>query len=265
MPVLFVCSICLLSGCQSSEAISRESFDTGDKVSLIDAYGREVFVPEKVNSVAVYGRGSARMMVYAGGVDKITGVSDMDKDSVPWMPYAAVNAEKFSSLPSVGAGGSKDIAYDEALVELAPDVVVSTYGNSENLALQEKTGIPVVGVKCQNMVFDEDLYNSINLLGGLFDASDRAEATVSSLKRFEADLADRTFDLPDEERVTAYVGGVNYLGPKSLNGTFVRYAPFDAVGIINVADSIESEGGAFDIDLEMLGEWEPDLIFCQPS
>lgn len=261
---LSVLMLAALSGChQIAGTQIDEEGNTASRI-VVDAYGREVAVPDQIDSAAVYGRGAARMVVYAGAVDKLIGVSDMDKEADPWMPYALANEDLFASLPSVGAGGSKDIAYEEVLVDLQPSIIVSTYGNSENQLLQSKTGIPVVGLACQNLVFDQEFYDSIILLGNLLGTGERARQVVESVEAYQSDLNARTSDVSSSNRVSAYVGGVNYLGPKSLDGTFSGYEPFDVVGVRNVVDGTCEAAGAVNIDLEMLGEWDPDVIFVNP-
>ena len=53
---------------------------------------------------------------------------------------------------------------------------------------------------------------------------------------------------------------MNYKGAKSWGGTYDNYAPAMAVNAINVADEVGTPG-ALDVELEQIGEWDPDYMF----
>ena len=131
---------------------------------LTDAFGREVEIPEKVETIAAVG-GAARIITYAGCADMLIGVTDMDKSNVTAMPYSVVNAEHFATCASVGSGGSNDTTYMEELISIAPDLIIAMPGSVETVNdIAAKTGIPVLGINPTSM-FDESFYLAIELIG----------------------------------------------------------------------------------------------------
>ena len=104
----------LLSGCGSSapaatqvpaatEAPAAEPAEepaaepaASDTRVITDVFGRQVEIPNEVNSVAALGS-AARLIVYAGGVDKITGCTEMELRGAPGMPFAYANKEHFAA------------------------------------------------------------------------------------------------------------------------------------------------------------------------
>ena len=56
------------------------------------------------------------------------------------------------------------------------------------------------------------------------------------------------------------MGGVSFRGGHGFEGTEARYSPFYALGANNVAD-MTGQNGAFNIDVEQVLQWDPDIIF----
>ncbi|MEF2656085.1 MAG: iron ABC transporter substrate-binding protein [Eggerthellaceae bacterium] len=252
------CLAIALAGCSVSVPSNASSTRT-----VTDAIGRTVELPETVKSAAIDGY-ATRMVVYAGAADKLVGVSDMDKKDAVGMPYQYANKEAFSKLPSTSAGGSKNIAYEEEIAKLSPDVIVSTETDAgTNDELQEKTGVPVIVIS-QNDVFGEDTYQSLSMLGEVFGTKDHTDKVVSAMKEWQKDLNDRTKDIPDSSKPTCYSGAVSFKGPHGFEGTYAKYMPFVAVNAKNVVDETE-QAGAMIIDLEKVAAWNPDYIFLNPQ
>lgn len=245
------------TGCTAS----TEGTVSADAKTLTDAYGREVEVPAQVERVATVGSG-ARFVVYAGAQDKLVAATDMDVEPSPARPYTVAQASAFEGLPSTSNGNHlmETSVNAEALLEVEPDVVISSRSAEECDDLQESTGIPVVGISYQDELFSDDVYASIEAVGEACGTQEHAATVVEKLKGWESDLDERTRDIPDDERPTCYVGAVNYKGAKSFGGTYAHYAPAEAVNAVNVADELDVNGSA-DVSLEQLGAWDPDYLF----
>lgn len=253
---LLFCS--LLSGCSSRSTEIPQN--TGRTV--VDMMGRQVVLPAEIRTIASTGS-AARLLTYAGCADKLSGVTDMDKKNDIGMPYTVVNAGHFASLASVGAGGSKDICYEEELVKLSPDVIFSNMPLETVSSLQEKTGIPVIGLSYQG-IFDESVCKAIDLVGSVMGTQEKCADVVRSMQQWKADLDRRTRDIPDEEKPSVYTGAVSFKGPHGFEGTYANYPPFTAIHAKNVADETGRDG-ALNIDLEQVLIWNPELIFLNPS
>ena len=106
---------------------NTEKDTTPDKVPpetrvIVDIAGREIEIPNTVETCVTLGS-AARLVTYAGGADKIIGLSDLEKQGDPGMPYCYVNNDHFTSCTSVASGGSGNTVYDEALAMLDMDVI----------------------------------------------------------------------------------------------------------------------------------------------
>lgn len=254
---------CAMAGCTTPNQGENASEETTRTASnqVTDAYGRTVELPERVETVATVGSG-ARFVVYAGGQDKLIAATDMETEPSPARPYTVAYAEQFAALPSTSNGNHlMETSVDaEQLLELNPDVIVSSRSAQECDQLQEQIGIPVVGISYQNELFSDDVYASILAVGQAIGTEDHARQVIDAMKGWQADLQERTASIPDSEKPSVYTGAVNYKGAKSFGGTYAQYAPFIAANVKNVADET-GQSGSFDVDLEQLAEWNPDIMF----
>ena len=88
---------------------------------IADGAGRQVEVPEKVNSVVCVGVGALRYTCYMGAQDLVIGVEDYEVKEGMTRLYQYVNFEKFKNLPIIGTNG---VPYTEEIIHLAPDVLL---------------------------------------------------------------------------------------------------------------------------------------------
>lgn len=257
-----------LAGCSSSSSSSSSSSDSSAATTtesatktVVDAYGRSVEVPADVKSAATVGSG-ARFVVYAGGQDKLIAVTEMETDPGINRPYAIAYKDLFTSLPATSNGNHlmETNVNEEQLMELNPDVIISSRSAEECDALQEATGIPVIGISYQNQLFTDKVYKSITCVGEALGTEDHANEVVAKLKEWDADLKARTANIPDDQKPTVYVGAVNYKGAKSFGGTCANYAPLVELSAKNVADST-GQDGSIDVDIEQIANWNPDYMF----
>jgi len=246
-----------LAGCGANDAGSTKESQT-----VTDMLGRTVQIPLEVNKIAATGN-SARMLIYAGCADKLIGVTDMDKKNLVEMPYSAVYAPLLANLPTVGSGGSKDITYYEEIISLKPDLIFSSLPLDAVNDIQQKTGIPVVALS-YNGVFDQSVYDALELIGQIMGREERAATLVSQLKDWEKDLNERTSDIADAAKPKVYVGGVSFKGARGFEGTYANYPPFTAINAKNVADETGLKG-AITVEKEKILSWNPDIIFINPA
>lgn len=242
----------LLAGCGANKT------DGESTRTITDAKGRQVELPEKVESIVCVGVGALRYTCYMGAQDLVIGVEDCEKQPVISRLYNYVNIDKFKDLPVTGTNGNP---YPEEIINLAPDVIVMSKSASVDADdLQNKTGTPVVVVAGSDTALDNDAYETIRILGELYGVETRATELTGYLKNIQKDLSDRTKDIPDSEKPAVYVGGVSFKGHHGFEGTEAGYGPFALIGAKNLADTT-GKSGAFNIDLEQVLAWDPDIIF----
>ena len=255
---------CLFSlvGCSTPDSSAQASSSNQSATKTVtDAYGRTVEVPANVKSAATVGSG-ARFVVYAGGQDKLIAVTEMETQPAMNRPYTIAYKDLFENLPATSNGNHllETNVNEEQLMSLSPDVIISSRSAEECDALQSDTGIPVIGITYQNQLFTDNVYNSITCVGEALGTEDHAQKVVSKLKEWDADLTSRTADIADADKPSVYVGAVNYKGAKSFTGTYANYAPLVELGAKNVADET-GQKAAIDVDLEQIGNWDPDYMF----
>ncbi len=226
--------------------------------TLTDGAGRQVEVPEKVESIVCVGVGALRYTCYMGAADLVIAVEDCEKEPVISRLYNFVNIEKFKDLPVIGTNGNP---FAEEIIKVAPDVIVMSKSASVDADdLQAKTGTPVVVVPGSDTTLDNAAYETIRILGELFGLQTRAAELTDYLNGIKKDLSDRTKDIPEEDKPSVYVGGVSFKGHHGFEGTEAGYGPFALIGAKNLADTT-GQTGAFNIDLEQVLSWDPDIIF----
>lgn len=226
--------------------------------TIVDGNGREVEIPYPVESIVCVGVGALRYTCYMQGQDLVTGVEDYETKAGMSRLYNYVNFDKFSTLPVIGTNGEPFV---EEIINVAPQVIVmSSYANVDPDELQSKTGISVVTVPGSDTTLDDKAYETLRILGELYGKEDRAEELTAYLHGLEADLAKRTEAVAEEDKPTAYVGGVSFKGAHGFEGTEAFYGPFELIRANNLANTT-GQTGAFDIDLEQVLAWDPHVIF----
>ena len=161
----------LFAGCSASNSGGAKGR------TITDGAGRQVEVPEKIESIVCVGVGALRYSCYVGARDLVVGVEDYETQAGMSRLYNYVNFDKFKDLPVIGTNGQP---YTEEIINLAPDVIVMSKSASvEADDLQAKTGTPVVVVPGSDTTLDQNAYDTIRILGELYGMETRAtELTV---------------------------------------------------------------------------------------
>ena len=247
-------ALCLgmLAGCGAAQTGNTNTR------TITDGAGRQVKIPETVGSIVCVGVGALRYTCYVGAQDLVIGVEDYEIKPGMSRLYNYVNFDKFKDLPVIGTNGEP---YTEEIIAIAPDVIVMSMSASvEADDLQAKTGTPVVVVPGSDTTLDTNAYETIRILGQLYGMEDRADQLKTYLEGIRKDLDDRTRDIPDSQKPSVYVGGVSFKGHHGFEGTEAGYGPFALIHAKNLADTT-GQSGAFNIDLEQVLSWDPDIIF----
>ena len=268
LAVAAILAVVLTAGC-----VTTDSPQSGDgMVTITDAFGREVTIPENPEKIAVVGSGSMRYFVYLGiDLDDVCAVDYQDSalniQTVNLRPYALANPE-ILEIPEVGP--AKGVVDNEKLLMSGADILFMGGASSSNAEvaneIQEKTGVPVVMFFTGNYVTDsEKIQDTLLMLGEILGKEKRAKDLIAYFDAVEADLKKRVNGLSADE--TVYVGGVSYNGVHGFDGTDPTYYPFTILNIKNVASEISSvsQTGYAQVSKEKILEWDPDFIIVDLS
>lgn len=251
-----------LCACGNSSAPAESAAPAGEPSAdtrvIVDAKGREVVIPQTVESIVCIGVGALRYTCYMQGQELVAGVEDYEKEGGMDRMYNYVNYDLFKDLPAIGGNGEP---WEEELIKLNPQVIVMSFSSKADPdELQAKTGIPVVSIPGSDTTLDDNAFETIRILGELYGKEERAEELTAYLHSIEDDLNQRTAGVPDEDKPSAYVCGVSFKGIHGFEGTEANYGPFVLINAKNLADESGQEL-AYDVDLEQVITWDPDVIF----
>lgn len=268
-------------------AVSASAEATPETRIVTDVWNREVEIPYEVKSIVCLGSMGPRFAAYLDVVDMMVGAedSDIEKMSVRY-DYSPVYHEQLKELPSVGAGGGSgdNNGYAEAIIQAQPDVIIAGFNEDAADELQAQTGIPVVSVRYRTQGFiDEGFHRAMRVFAEVVGAQERCEQVLAYVDACKADLNDRTKDIPDADKLRAYTGAVTFNGRHGFAFTYVNFPAFTAVNALNVADVLLEErtgeaaaeaaasgkayigNDGFEVDLEQIIAWDPDIIFLDPG
>lgn len=240
-----------------------------EELTITDGFGREVTIPENVESVVCSGAGCLRYLVYLQAQDYVVGVDSMEKkeNKNEGRPYVYANPQ-LKNYPLIGEARGKDDP--EKIIEVNPQVILKTSMIGQSAAptateadiLQSKTSIPVISLpygSLNNETQKAEMYRSLGIMGKVVGKQERAEEIINYINATMQDLENRTADIPESERKTVYIGGVGLSGAHGIISTEPAYAPFLWVNAKNVAAGMGTEH--VDIAKEALVDWDPEYIF----
>lgn len=253
LTVIFLISLMILTGCANNQGPK-----TGETRLITDGAGRQVEIPEDIESIVCWNVNSLRYTTYMQAQDLVIGVEDYEKEQSYQRPYNYLNFDLFKDLPIVGSNGEH---YIEEVIAVNPDIIVmSSFDTGDADSIQSTTGIPVVIVPGSDKTMDDNAYETFKIMGELYKKEDRAEELIAYLDEIKEDLETRTGNIADEDKPSVYVGGVSFKGHHGLEGTEAYYGPLDLINAKNLANESDQKG-PFNADLEMVLEWNPDVLF----
>ncbi|MCD2183014.1 iron ABC transporter substrate-binding protein [Rhizobium sp. GN54] len=227
--------------------------------SFVDAAGRVVEVPDRIDKVFVAGP-PASVLVYVLAPDKLAG----------WVREPGEKTRKYllpeaRALPTTGwltgRGGTANI---EAVLASRPDVIIDVGTvNDTYISLadrvQKQTGIPYVLIGGRF----RDTPGTLRRAGALLGVGARAEELARYAEERLAGVQSLLRDIPESERPRVYYGR----GPKGLETGLagsINMEVLEVVGAANVA-AAAGEGGLSEVSLEQVLAWKPDVILASDA
>lgn len=232
----------LLTGCASGESTPSESGSSASSITVTDNQDREFSFDEAPDRLVVINSYNVELVTALIGFDHIVGT---DQASIDRITY-----EDFSGVEPVGQDLSS-LNY-EAIAGLEPDaVLIPENGVWEDASEQlEAFGIPVIVLTGWQATQWE--WN-LDLLGTLFDASDRAAQALDFTNELNDLVEERVADV-DVVRGYWEDDDFHTAGPESQNSALLPIAGIDSI-------SADAElGTENEVDPAFVLEADPQIV-----
>lgn len=245
-------ALALLTACgTNTESTSTNNSSTGESTAktmeITDLIGRKNTISETDKErVLCIGAGALRLYSYVGDINKIIAVEDIDRDVNANIfenvsrPYYDVNKEYFKTLPSCGKGGPQaQQAEAEKILSCRPSLIISEYADVLKAdTLQSQVGVPVVVVKYgSNSVFDDNVKESLTLLGTVLGKEEKAKTLNDYIATCKTDLSTRASAIKEEDKKSIYIGGLGNWGTQDIYSTSTSFPLFNVSSIKNAVTS----------------------------
>ncbi len=232
----------------SSACIGQQEAETR---TITDMSGREVRVPEKINSVYATSP-PATMLIYMLAPEKLAGWNFLPEEAQTYL------SPQYRGLPVVGGWYGTQNGNYETIITLNPDIIIEGYttdGEDSINIRQEKFGnIPVVGLEATT---DVNAYKQpIRFTGELLGEEEKAQQLIT----FYEQVLENVTSTPITEKVHVYYAQ----GPEGLL-TDPAGSPhsqlIEICGGINVAQCPITPGyGRTQVSMEQVLLWNPEII-----
>lgn len=241
-------TLALLTACgANTETTQNNSESSENKVEITDLIGRTNSIAESDKErVLCIGAGALRLYSYVGDIHNIIAVEDIDRDvdanifANVSRPYYDINKEYFKTLPSCGKGGPQaQQAEAEKILSCRPSLIISEYADVLKAdTLQSQVGVPVVVVKYgSNSVFDDNVKQSLTLLGKILGKEEKAKTLNDYIASSKADLENRASNVADADKSSIYIGGLGNWGTQDIYSTSTSFPLFNVSNIKNAVTS----------------------------
>lgn len=226
-------------------------------VTVTDQNGMEVVIASKPERLVTTALPLPSIYALTGApIEYLVGVHPGSTSAIE----NSVMAAMYPELKGIEDGfiEGTDINIEE-LLKLEPDVVLYWAEYLEQYKAMENAGITAVGVKTQdggNVL--STLESWLEIMAQIFGDSGNVEKVISYGRKLEAEIADQTADIPEEEMPKVLYLYGHSKEDISVSGTeFYGDYWIKAGGGINAASEVT---GPTSVNMEQIYEWNPDII-----
>jgi len=238
-----------------------------DGETVTDMLGREVVLPAESQEdlrIVCVSAGALRMTCYYGCIDRVVGVDAYDAGAVGsaanyCMATYRVAYDGIAGIENVGS-------YDntEAIRGTGANLIITSERDVSVVnSIQTATRIATIAINVDLEMDDIKAMNAqFEMLGKVFCDSGRADELKNGISDLLEELAEYRNRIPEEDRRTAYVGGMFYYMQGGLYKTTGNYLAFDLAGVENVMPPNPSGNKQpYDTDVEDVMAADPDYMF----
>ena len=216
--LLAVVMVLAVTACGSDES-SKPADENGAgegayPMTVTDYLGNEMEFAEAPQKIVSLSPSCTEILYALGQGDKMVGVST-------WCTYP----EEAAEVEQVGDTYSVSV---ERIIELDADVVFVSGGTAaESVDALNAAGINVYSTGAKNV---DEIYESIENIGAIVDASDKANEVVTGMKNQLADLEEKLADV-ETKSVFIDLGGLYSSGSEDYLGTSLELIKADNIAL----------------------------------
>ncbi len=216
--LLAVVMVLAVTACGSDES-SKPADENGAgeaayPMTVKDYLGNEMEFAEAPQKIVSLSPSCTEILYALGQGDKMVGVST-------WCTYP----EEAAEVEQVGDTYSVSV---ERIIELDADVVFVSGGTAaESVDALNAAGINVYSTGAKNV---DEIYESIENIGAIVDASDKANEVVTGMKNQLADLEEKLADV-ETKSVFIDLGGLYSSGSEDYLGTSLALIKADNIAL----------------------------------
>jgi iron complex transport system substrate-binding protein len=210
-------------------------------IRMVDALGDTVALPGRPHRVVSLAPSLTEMVYVLGQQDALIGVTDYCD-----YPPEALDKPRVSGF---------NIINHEAVVAKNADLALAVRGNPKSeIRKLRALGVPVFAFEVHAL---DDLVQAAATMGVLLGCPDAGDSVSASWARRVANVRSKVKDIPDDERLTVFFGGVDEPVYSVGQGSFIHDVIVTAGGH-NIFGDIESPWPR--VDLETVVARGPDVI-----
>lgn len=254
--LIVVISAALLTGCAGSRpaAADHSGAPVREGKVVMDALGRKVPIPEKVERIACLYAMSGQIVVMLGNGNQIVAVVDGLKRDI-FLTQLAPNI-KTAAVPS--AGGVVNL---EELLAVKPDVIfisADVVQNPSEAEKLDKSRIPYFVVDCKTIAEQQQVIEMVGAVIGKSDTARKYNAFYqSTINRVQTQIS----GIMPNDRARIYHSILEPTRtdmPHTLSADWLKHT-----GVINVSIEAAAAAGGnskFFVNIEQILLWQPDAI-----
>lgn len=229
--------------------------DEANYTVVIDSFGREVKVPEKVERIAaLYSFAGYAVCLLGSGNDLVAVPGGLQRDVLLGSLFPKILD---ASVPR--SGGAINI---EELLRIKPDLVIirgDTAVDEKEKEKLDKSGLPYIIVEFSNI---KEQQEAISIIGEALGKAEEAEIYNAYYDNLLETVEQIVRDIPAEERIRVYHSenqALRTTHENSLSADLSR-----AAGIINVSigEDLTLQGNDYYASIEQVLLWDPEIIIA---
>lgn len=232
----------------AAPSASAQPVESSAPRTVVDALGREVEIPEKLDRLAITcNGGSHQELTILGASDRIVAMPNTKK-------FPQLQA-MFPAYKNVVDAGSFDDVNVEEMIKADPDFIFVGQSSKEGNAKLEEAGFPTYTMLIGWADIDTLKQEFLNV-GAILGDEDTAKALVAYWDEKIAMVEDAVAKVPEAERKVVYYTGKEITKANSSGWTWPLIETSGAISAL-------PEGAKGDVNVEDVITWNPDVIIVQ--